>query len=79
MQTKKCEVCGKAYETTITRKKTCSEECSKELHRRRKKNNKKIKKEEKEKKITNAKLLEDDVKKAKEMGISYGMYKALSM
>ena len=77
MQVKKCETCGKTFETTMTRKKTCSEECSRELHKIRCRNYSPTKKNER-KKEDNAKLISDDARKARELGVSYGMYKAMN-
>ena len=61
-----CEICGDKYISSASRNKTCSEVCRTERHLRRKR------KQPIEKKQT-----ENVALKARELGISYGEYRAI--
>lgn len=65
MAVKNCAYCGKKF-VTKTNTKTCSVKCRAALYRNRDTCDKK--------KVKGS--LEDDLKSARELGISYGMYKA---
>lgn len=79
-----CVVCGKEFETNHATKLTCSRECSDINHKEWYKNNKKkgnnVKPRKSIKQNVTPKISElaEDARKAKELGMSYGMYKALN-
>lgn len=79
---KKCIICGKEFTSTCKNAMMCSIECKK-LGKKKQKNYgikkryKEIKCSEQLEKIsTNSKTLEEKIKKANELGISYGQYMA---
>lgn len=78
-----CAVCGKEFETTHKTKITCSEECSKIYHkewaRERSRTHSKKFAEPKAKQIAVSGALAEEARKAKELGMSYGMYKAMKL
>lgn len=81
-KTKVCVICGEEFETTHSRKITCSEQCGRENHRRNSVENskkwyarKKIERNNSVKKDTGS--LADDVREARKIGVSYGIYKAM--
>ena len=82
MNKKRCEICKKEFETKHPNRLTCSQKCSKELHRIRnreyKRQSKGGKKVVRKNEALNTKLIVDDARKARELGISYGMYKAMN-
>lgn len=94
MKQKNCVVCGEKFETTHPSKLTCSKECSdayhkeqvKAWHKNKNKNKTKTGKantnpETKTKQSTksNGEALAEEARKAKELGMSYGMYKAMKL
>lgn len=76
---KECEICGKTfYRTTPTAKRQfCSEEC-KEVHLKkyRATRGKELRQKRESNKKNKTKHLDDEIDKAREMGLSYGQYKA---
>ena len=87
---KNCVVCGEKFETTHYAKLTCSKECSDAYHKEQvkawHKNKNKTGKantnpETKTKQSTksNGEALAEEARKAKELGMSYGMYKAMKL
>lgn len=90
MKQKNCVVCGEKFETTHPSKLTCSKECSDTYHKEQVKawykNKTKTGKantnpETKTKQSTksNRETLAEEARKAKELGMSYGMYKAMKL
>lgn len=92
---KNCSICGNAFETTQPRACLCSSECKREYQRIKQKEYAKRRKAErvrevrevredrrnkpKAPKVSNANLIAEDNRKAKELGMSYGMYKAMKL
>lgn len=90
---KNCSICGNAFETTQPRACLCSSECKREYQRIKQKEYAKRRKAErvrevrevredrrkkpKAPKVSNANLIAEDDRRAKELGMSYGMYKAM--
>ena len=88
MKQKNCVVCGEKFETTHYAKLTCSKECSDAYHKEqvkawhKNKNKTKTGKantnpEIKQSTKSNRETLAEEARKAKELGMSYGMYKAM--
>lgn len=80
-----CIVCGKEFETKHGTKLTCSKECSDIYHKNQvmewhKTNKGKTYSRPKPKRTptSNREALVEDAKKARELGISYGMYVAMN-
>ena len=77
---KKCIICGKEFTSTCKNAMMCSAECKKIRQKEteklwHKKRYKEIKRSEQLEKIsTNSKTLEEKIKKANELGITYGKY-----
>ena len=78
--TKRCVVCGKLYQATANAK-TCSPECKAERNRiiNTEAHNRAYYRKKKKKEIEqyNSTYLDNEIQKAKEMGVSYGKYKAM--
>lgn len=84
---KSCVICGEKFETTRSLKLTCSKECSDVYHRKQAKawhKNKTGKASANPKTKTkqstkhNRETLAEEARKARELGVSYGMYKAMN-
>ena len=84
---KNCVICGNVFETTHVRATLCSDACKRKYHLRKNKEcydrNKhkwgKSNKKSQDIKVSNADLIAEDARKAKELGMSYGMYKAMKL
>lgn len=90
---KNCSICENAFETTQPRACLCSSECKREYQRIKQKEYVKRRKAERVRevrevredrrnkpkvpKVSNTSLIAEDDRKAKELGMSYGMYKAM--
>ena len=88
MKQKNCVVCGEKFETTHPSKLTCSKECSDAYHKEQVKAWHKNKNktgqantnpETKQSTKSNGEALAEEARKAKELGMSYGMYKAMKL
>lgn len=81
-----CIICGETFEKKTKAQKTCSEVCREEKQRRdakernernkERKREKRAKERERKRKKKGLSGLAEDNKKAREMGLSYGYYKA---
>lgn len=79
-----CIICGETFEKKTKAQKTCSEVCREEKHNRdakvrnerRKERRKETRAKERKRKKKGLSGLAEDNKKAREMGLSYGYYKA---
>lgn len=86
---KSCVICGEKFETTRSLKLTCSKECSDVYHRKQVKAwhknktktgkaNTNPKTKTKQSTKYNRETLTEEARKARELGVSYGMYKAMN-
>ena len=78
-----CVICGSKFTTNMDRKLVCSERCAKERkrlkaydYRKNEVKEKPVPKIKKKPKKSNAELIDEKERKAKEMGMSYGQYDA---
>lgn len=79
-EVRNCEVCGTPFVVNRPQRKTCSKECAYIKCKKRKTEYDRKKKEESKKigrKLAQTQILEDDARRAKELGMSYGKYKEM--
>lgn len=80
MLERKCIICGKIFKPYAANQRTCSKDCSQKQYRERRNEYEKIRRGETNKTMLEIQKRSDlnaAIKKANELGISYGKYKAL--